>query len=201
MSHTPAMFKERKRVAGRLLREHQGAGKPVEWSGWRKRPDPLSLEPSTDGGEIAMEQRMGGEIVVECAAAAAADGEDLGSMGGWGRPRLRFSAWRRKKATTSRVAVHCGGGGGGWGRRRLLLRPAAADGEDHGSGGGWEDLASVQCAAEAVECTAAAAEWDDDARRSESRVKRVMRRILCAETARGEGEIMRRRWVDGTDYT
>jgi hypothetical protein len=34
-----------------------------------------------------------------------------------------------------------------------------------------EDLASVQCAAEAVECTAAAAaaatEWDDDARRSE----------------------------------
>uniref|UniRef100_A0A0E0AU08 Uncharacterized protein n=1 Tax=Oryza glumipatula TaxID=40148 RepID=A0A0E0AU08_9ORYZ len=150
-----------------------------------------------------MEQRMGGEIVVECAAAAAAaDGEDLGSMGGWGRPRLRFSAWRRKKATTSRVAVHCGGGGGGWGRRRLLLRPAAADGEDHGSGGGWEDLASVQCAAGAVECTAAAAEWDDDARRrSESRVKRVMRRILCAETARGEGEIMRRRWVDGTDYT
>uniref|UniRef100_A0A0E0CFH2 Uncharacterized protein n=1 Tax=Oryza meridionalis TaxID=40149 RepID=A0A0E0CFH2_9ORYZ len=120
-----------------------------------------------------MEQRMGGEIAVECEVAAA-DGEDLGSIGGWGRPRLWFSAWRRKKATTSRVAVHCGDGGGGWGRRRLLLRPATADGEDHGSGGGWEDLASVhcaaeavECAAEAVECTAAAAEWDDDARRSE----------------------------------
>ncbi|BAS78659.1 Os02g0477200 [Oryza sativa Japonica Group] len=66
------------------------------------------------GGEITMEQRMGGEITVECAA----DGEDLGSVGGWGRPRLRFnpwrrrrSVWRRKKATTSRVAVDCSGGG------------------------------------------------------------------------------------------
>uniref|UniRef100_A0A0E0GY85 Uncharacterized protein n=1 Tax=Oryza nivara TaxID=4536 RepID=A0A0E0GY85_ORYNI len=100
------------------------------------------------GGEIAMEQRMGGEIAVECTAAAA-DGEYLGSVGRW------------------------------------IAAAAAADGDDVGSCCGQsrqmgkttapavvgEDLASVQCAAEAVECTAAAAaaatEWDDDARRSE----------------------------------
>jgi hypothetical protein len=42
---------------------------------------------------------------------------------------------------------------------------------------------------------------DDDARRSEARVERVMRRILCAETARGEGEIVWWRGVDDMDYT
>ncbi|EEC72471.1 hypothetical protein OsI_05827 [Oryza sativa Indica Group] len=108
------------------------------------------------GGEIAMEQRMGGEIAVECTAAAA-DGEYLGSVGRW------------------------------------IAAAAAADGDDVGSCCGQsrqmgkttapavvgEDLASVQCAAEAVECTAAAAaaaatEWDDDARRSEEK-----ERVAC----------------------
>uniref|UniRef100_A0A0E0B6F4 Uncharacterized protein n=1 Tax=Oryza glumipatula TaxID=40148 RepID=A0A0E0B6F4_9ORYZ len=87
-----------------------------------------------NGGKIVMEQRMGREIAVESAAAVAADGEDLGSVVGWRRPRLRFSAWRRqrgawrrKKTMTSRVSVDCRGGGR-WGLHRLLLRPVAADG-------------------------------------------------------------------------
>ncbi|EEE57007.1 hypothetical protein OsJ_06768 [Oryza sativa Japonica Group] len=97
-------------------------------------------------------------------------GDECGGGGSeWERPRLRFSARRRRKGTTSWVAVNCGGGGGwgrprlrrqrmgttsapaatgdGWGRPRLQRRrmgttstPAAADGEAPAVAG--EDLAS-----------------------------------------------------------